>query len=127
MSNLAELLAPPSEAAVAQAVDAYVADVARAYDARFVGVFMFGSRARGDHQPESDVDLAVVLSAFDGSAVSEKMKLIDLGFNALTDAGVMIQPWPFTEAQWLGQESAGRFGALLSAARRDAVPVVRRP
>jgi predicted nucleotidyltransferase len=127
MSGLAELLAPPSEAAAGQALASYASAVSRAYGDRLVGVFLFGSRARGGHRPDSDADLAIVLSAFEGDAVAEKMKLIDLGFDALTDVGVMIQPWPFTHAQWSGREPAGRFKDLLLAARRDAVPVVGTP
>lgn len=127
MSDLAELLAPPSDATVAGAVAAYGKAVADAYGPRLTGLYLFGSRARGDHRPDSDVDLAVVLTTLDGSAVVEKMKLIDLAFDALTDAGVMIQPWPFTAAQWDGEEQGGRFADLLVTARRDAAPVVSSP
>ena len=123
MNDLAGLLAPPSEAAIADAVAAYGKAVAEAYGSRLVGLYLFGSRARGDHRPDSDVDLAVILTVFDGGAVAEKMKLIDLGFDALTDAGVMIQPWPFTPAQWSGEEQGGRFADLIVAARRDAAQV----
>lgn len=126
MNELADLLAPPSEAAVAQALTAYAESVKTAYGPRLVGLFLFGSRARGDHRPDSDADIAVVLTHFDGSAIAEKMELVDLGFDALTEAGVMIQPWSFTEAQWTGSESGGRFADLLQAARRDSVPVLLR-
>lgn len=126
MSDLAELLAPPSEADVEQTLAAYAEAVARTYGPRLVGLFLFGSRARGDHRPDSDVDLAVVVTDFEASALAEKMRLVDLGFDALTEHGVMIQPWPFTQAQWDGSAPGGRFGDLLLAARRDAVPMVTR-
>jgi hypothetical protein len=126
MSELGDLLAPPDEAAVAKSTAAYAEAVAMAYGPRLVGVFLFGSRARGDHRADSDVDLAVVLTRLEQSPVFEKMTLVDLGFDALTDAGVMIQPWPFTKAQWDGDELGGRFADLLAAARRDAVPVLVR-
>jgi predicted nucleotidyltransferase len=119
MSDLAELLAPPDEAAVVHALDAYARLVAGEYRDRLVGVYLFGSRARGDQRPDSDADLAVVLTDLHGSALAEKMRLIDLGFDALTDVGVMIQPWPFTAAEWDMREPSGRFGALLVAAKRD--------
>lgn len=120
MNDFAELLAPPSEAAVAAAIAAYGKTVAEAYGSRLAGLHLFGSRARGDHRPDSDVDLAVVLTVLDGGAAAEKMKLIDLAFDALTDAGVMIQPWPFTSAEWSGEGQGGRFADMLVEAKRDA-------
>ncbi len=123
MSDLDELLAPPSDAAVAQAVVDYAAAVAGAYGPRLVGMFLFGSRARGDHRPDSDVDLAIVVADFEASVLAEKMRLVDLGFDALTESGVMMQPWAFTNAQWVGNAPDDRFADLLQAARRDAIPI----
>jgi predicted nucleotidyltransferase len=44
-----------------KALDDYVAAVRAHYGPRLVDVLMFGSRARGDHRPDSDADVAVVL------------------------------------------------------------------
>ncbi|KPF72603.1 hypothetical protein IP69_01515 [Bosea sp. AAP35] len=123
MSVVADLLSPPSLAAVAEALNAYARLVAAAYGDRLVGLYLFGSRARGDHHAGSDADVAVILHRFEGSALDEKMRLVDLGFDALTEAGLMIQPWPFTEDEWSAQEARGRFAGLLAAARRDAKPL----
>ncbi|WP_332685231.1 nucleotidyltransferase domain-containing protein [Bosea sp. (in: a-proteobacteria)] len=123
MSDVLTLLAPPSDAAVARALADYARLAGDVYRERLVGLHLFGSRARGDHRPDSDADLAVILRSFQGSALDEKMRLIDLGFDALTDAGVMIQPWPFTLAQWEMREPGGRFSDLLIAAKRDGRPV----
>jgi predicted nucleotidyltransferase len=38
----------------------------QAYGERLRGVYLFGSRARGDHEPDSDVDVLVVLDRIDG-------------------------------------------------------------
>jgi predicted nucleotidyltransferase len=123
MSELAELLAPPTEAAVARALENYARLLAAEYRGRLVGIYLFGSRARGDHRADSDVDLAVVLATLEGGALAEKMRLVDLSFDALIDERVMIQPWPFTVAQWEMHEPGGRFADLLHAARRDALQV----
>lgn len=123
MSDVAALLTPPDEAAVAEALAGYSSLVVAEYGDRLVGVYLFGSRARNDHRPDSDADLAIVLTELRGSALDEKMRLVDLGFDALTDSGVMIQPWPFTEAQWEMREAGGRFADLLAAAKRDAQPL----
>lgn len=127
MNDLAELLAPPSELAVSRALASYRQKLAGSYGERFVAAYLFGSRARGDHRPDSDADIAVVLETFEASPLAEKMKLVDLAFDALTDAGLMIQPWPYTRAQWEGRAPGGRFADLLEAARRDGRPIEGRP
>lgn len=127
MNDLAELLAPPSEPAVSRALASYRQQLVDSYGERFVAAYLFGSRARGDHRPDSDADVAVVLEAFEGTPVGEKMRLVDLAFDALTDVGLMVQPWPFTRAQWEGREPEGRFPDLLAAARRDGRPIEAQP
>lgn len=124
MNDLAQLLAAPDEATVNRALSAYAEAIASAYGDRLAGLYLFGSRARGSFRPESDADIAVVLNSFVGSALQEKMRLVDLAFDALTDHGLMIQPWPFTSAEWKMQTGQSRFAGLLQAARRDAVALV---
>ena len=124
MIDLAALLAAPDAATVDATLARYAALVADAYRDRLAGIYLFGSRARGSARPESDADVAVVLSVFEGSALSEKMRLVDLAFDALTEAGLMIQPWPFTKTEWEARQGEERFAGLLQAARRDAVALV---
>lgn len=126
MSDVAALLKPPSEADVAAALVAYSQLLSDEYGSRLAGVYLFGSRARRDHRPDSDADVAVVLTELRGSSLEEKMRLVDLGFDALTDVGIMIQPWPFTVAQWEMRDAGGRFADLLMAAKRDAQPLKSR-
>src|SRR3989304_409697 len=38
----------------------------QAYGQRLRGVYLFGSRARGDHEPDSDVDVLIVLDRIEG-------------------------------------------------------------
>lgn len=127
MNDLAELLAPPGELAVSRALASYRQKLVGSYGERLVAAYLFGSRARGDHRPDSDADVAVVLETLGGTPVDEKMRLVDLAFDALTDAGLMIQPWPFTRAQWEGREADARFAGLLAAARRDGRPIEALP
>ena len=127
MTELADLLALPDAATVRRALADYEALVEEAYGERFCGLYLFGSRARGTSRPDSDADIAVVLASFDGSALDEKMRLVDLAFDALTDRGLMIQPWPFTRDEWEGGEVSGRFAGLLAAARRDGAALATSP
>ncbi len=49
-------------AAERQAVDEFVAELRKRYGSRIVDVQLFGSRARGEGGPESDLDLLIVVS-----------------------------------------------------------------
>jgi uncharacterized protein len=49
-------------------------------------ILLFGSRARGDHQADSDVDVAVVLS--------------DPAWDVMLDSGLFISPYPLWQDEW---------------------------
>jgi predicted nucleotidyltransferase len=44
-------------------------------------VIMFGSRARGDHGPDSDLDLAVVLNGSRGDFIDTKLDMAGIAFD----------------------------------------------
>jgi predicted nucleotidyltransferase len=97
--------------APAQPVDAYVIDAAREF-VRRVGKrypvdrgILFGSRARGTHGPESDVDIAVLLSGPRGRFLATKLDMVDTAFDILLETGVYIQPLPIWEGQWKHPEN----------------------
>jgi antitoxin ChpS len=94
------LLEPPDDATVARALRAFAAAVRRHYGDRLRGLYLFGSRARGDHTPESDADVAVVLADGDWRVLSEKKVLSRLGYDLVVDTGTDIQAWPIRESEW---------------------------
>ena len=53
--------APPSARNVRAAIKAAVAGFQKIYGPRLAQVWLYGSRATGEHSPDSDVDLLVVL------------------------------------------------------------------
>jgi predicted nucleotidyltransferase len=112
------LLEPPDDATVARALRDFAAAVRRHYGDRLRGLYLFGSRARGDHTPESDADVAVVL-ADDGWRVwNEKKVLIRLSYDLIIDTGADIQAWPIRESQWQEPERHHN-PAFAKAIRRD--------
>ena len=89
------------------------------YGPHLHGLYLFGSRARGDHRPDSDADIAVVLDAAD-DPIGEQWSLIDLGYDILLDTGVPIQPWVLTQDRLNGPPDQS-FRGLVGAIRREGV------
>jgi len=112
------LLPPLARAAVDDALARFAAAVREAYGARLAGPHFFGSRARGDHRPDSDADVAVVLAGPLGDRWAEKDRLIGLAIDPIIDTGLQIQPWPFSQGEWTGGSTP-----LAASARAEAVPL----
>jgi len=55
---------------------------------------LFGSRARGDHRADSDLDLAVVLKGDRGDFIDTKLDMAGVAFDVLMETGVLVQPLP---------------------------------
>ena len=53
---------------------------------------MFGSR--GDHRPDSDLDLAIVLNGRRGDFIDTKLDMAGIAFDVLMETGVLVQPFP---------------------------------
>lgn len=119
MTTLEEILRPPTEEEVGHALRRFAAAVRARYGSRLRGLYLFGSRARGDHKPDSDADVAIILADGDWRFWDEKMSLVDLAFDIGVDHRLYLQPWPFSESEWREPERSRRAG-LLHSARRDA-------
>jgi antitoxin ChpS len=65
----------------------------RRFGERFVALYLFGSRARGDHEPDSDVDVAVVLDQDMPRPFDAKCQLLDDTYELMLETGYYIQPW----------------------------------
>ena len=71
----------------------------RLYGDRIERVVLFGSRARGDAQPDSDYDIAVFLWN-PGSFWQEMGPLADIEAQILYDTGAVISAKPFRAGGW---------------------------
>ena len=60
----------------------------------FVALYLFGSRARGDHEPDSDVDIAVVLDQEIERPFDLTREILEDTYDVLLETGHYIQPWP---------------------------------
>ena len=117
-----DYLEPPSDEAVMRAVEEFAQTVRTAYGDRLEGLYLFGSRARGDHTRESDADVAVVLADSDWDFWAEKMRLADIEYDIIVETGAEPQGWPVRKSEWLNPDSH-RNPDLIRAMRRDAVEI----
>lgn len=122
MRTTEDILRPPTEAEVEAALRRFAADLRRHYGDRLKGLYLFGSRARGDYEPFSDADVAVVLEDEDWELVGEVRQLARLAHDVLIETGVEVQGWPVSLAAW-GEPARHPEPALVKAMRRDAKPI----
>jgi predicted nucleotidyltransferase len=112
-SSLAHLT-PDEQAAVTE----YVAGLRDHFSDRILSVILFGSKARGDGDAESDVDLLVLVDAEDDKFRSELWRIasdVSLEFN------VVISVRVFAQARWaeIGRLRLPLYRAIMA----DGVPL----
>lgn len=122
MRTTEELLRPPTEEEVRRALRRFAAIAREHYGARLKGLYLFGSRARGDHHPHSDVDVAVVLQDGDWRSWNEVRTLSDLTYDLLIEDGADIQAIPIRVSEW-EEPSRHANPSLVRTARRDGKPL----
>ena len=110
-------MSPKTAAEADEILARFSRDVAERYGAALAGVYLFGSRARGDFRPESDADVAVVLKALVAECRRERRSLNDLAYDYLLETGLFIQVLPFDAAEWTAPREDID---LIEAAKRDA-------
>ena len=109
----------PKPEYVPKALQAYAAAVRAHYGSRLHGIVLFGSRARGDHRPDSDADIAIILQDGEWRFWAEKMKLADLTYEILMEYGLRIQPWPVAIDTW-NSPALHHNPRFIEAIKRDA-------
>jgi predicted nucleotidyltransferase len=75
-----------------RAVSVFLEKLRGAYDVS--EAIMFGSRARGDNRPDSDLDLAVVLGGKRADFTATKLDMAGLAFDVMMETGVLVQAFP---------------------------------
>ena len=96
------------------------AALVHAYGDRLAALYVFGSRARGDHRPDSDLDLAVILRNAPSSLAHAADALLDVTYPIEIDHGLHIQAWALA-ADEAGQPSTAFRSRLAETIRREGV------
>ena len=92
----------------------------RRFGDRLAAVYLFGSRARGDHRPDSDADVAVFLKGALGDPFDVEREIVEDGYDLLLERGLYIQPWAF-DAAVLGDPERARLPGLRDSVIREGV------
>ena len=103
---------PHVRAAIAEAKARLVA----LYGDRLGRVILYGSRARGEARPDSDVDLLVVLRGDYVAHRELKDRLVPIGIDLLDRYGVDVSAQPYGE-----EEAADLTRPLMAAIAREGV------
>jgi uncharacterized protein len=124
---------------VAEPAVAYASEIAKAADPDTVGAarefvrrvsarysvksaVLFGSRARGTHRSDSDVDIAIVLQGQRGKLIETSVEMADIAFELLLETTVYIQPLPIWEDEWDHPETHSN-PRLVENIRREGLPL----
>jgi len=100
-----------------QAVDAFVKALHRQYPERVRDVILFGSKARGDSHPDSDIDILILVDDDDwrfSHAISRLAARISLNYD------VLLGPRVLRQARW-------RRSLLYSTVSSEGIPLTSEP
>jgi len=101
------------------AVQEFKARLIQRYGKRLKGIYLFGSRARGDYRADSDVDLALFIEDIANPA-REQWDLVDDSYPILLSHGVYIEPWVF-QAISLNDPDNYRAPHLVRTVQREGI------
>lgn len=97
---------------VTEWIGCFVAAVAAKYDPE--KIILFGSRARGDHLSDSDVDILIVSNQFEGTNWLKRIMDVSLLWNGL----VTLEPICYTPAEF---EEKKKLIGIVNEAVREGV------
>jgi antitoxin ChpS len=94
----------------------------RHFGDRLAGVYLYGSRARGDHRDDSDVDVAVAFNGEVVDLIDLDDELIDVSYPVQLETGLHMQLWAL-EAASLRDPAGHRRAQIAEAVLRDGFAV----
>jgi len=98
-----------------KAVQRFLDTIAQRY--RASGAIVYGSRARGTHRADSDVDVAVLLQGQPQRFLQAKLDMADTAFDQMLETGLLISPLPIWLEQWEHPQNYSNPALLQNIAR----------
>ena len=89
---------PIEDSEVVRSAREFVRRISERFDVE--AAVLFGSRARGDHRGDSDVDIAIILRGSRGNFLKTSLTMSDVAFDVLLDTNVYIAPLPIWLEEW---------------------------
>src|SRR5712692_9179296 len=105
-----------------RAIEAFVEALRRDLDTRLLLLALFGSKARGDDLPDSDIDFLVVI---EGDARDLERRLSNLTAAVDLEYSVLINTLVFSRERWA--DFSQRRAAFWQNAQRDGMLMLRSP
>ena len=84
-------------------VRCFLALIAERYEV--AGAILYGSRARGTHDQDSDADVAVLLGGEPQHRLQVRLDMAGTAFDVMLDTGVLISPFPIWVEEWKEPEN----------------------
>jgi len=112
----------PQESTMAEETDGAARLFLRLTGARYdlTRAVLYGSRARGEGDPGSDLDIAVVLRGAPSSRADAAIDMAGIAFDVMLETGVLVDPLPLWEDEWQHPEHFSN-PSLIENIRRDGV------
>jgi len=111
-------MGPSLIAAEREAVRDFLERIRRELQQAIVSAVAFGSRARGESGPESDLDVLLVLDQDD---LPTRRRVFDLAYEVFLATDVLISPLVISREGFAALKRSGR--RIIRDIERDGVPV----
>ena len=82
-------------------IEQYIAEIKKIYGTHLCKVILFGSYARGDFRPDSDVDIMILLDISESDLKSYSQKLFYMTYDFNLDNDLDIKPIAKSEAHFI--------------------------
>lgn len=105
-----------------EAVESFLARLWAQYPERIFQVILFGSKARGDSQPDSDIDILLIT---DDDGWRFRHAISDVASSASLEYSVLIGPRVISQARW-AEMTRERF-SLCENVEREGIPLILDP